>query len=81
VEELHDGLVVEGPVTLRGGPPGRPVVLETAGDHRIAMAMAVAGMFAEGETALDDGACVAVSFPRFFGVMERLLDGGARPRP
>lgn len=81
VEERDDGLVIDGPCSLRGGEPGSPVVLETAGDHRIAMAMAVASLFTNGETALDDGACVAVSFPGFFGVMERLLDAGARPRP
>lgn len=81
VDELEDGLVIEGPCRLRGGAPGSPLVLETAGDHRIAMAMAVASLCTEGETALDDGACVAVSFPGFFGVMERLLAAGSRPRP
>lgn len=81
VEERDDGLVVDGPCALRGGARGEPLVLETAGDHRIAMAMAVAALFTEGETALDDGACVAVSFPGFHEVMERLLDAGARPRP
>lgn len=81
VEERDDGLVIDGPCALRGGARGEPLELETAGDHRIAMAMAVAALFTEGETALDDGACVAVSFPGFHGVMERLLDAGARPRP
>jgi 3-phosphoshikimate 1-carboxyvinyltransferase len=81
VEERDDGLVIDGPCALRGGARGEPFVLETAGDHRIAMAMAVAALFTEGETALDDGACVAVSFPGFHEVMERLLDAGARPRP
>lgn len=77
IEERPDGLVIDGPSRLRGGAAGQPLVLATAGDHRIAMAMAVASLFIEGETALDDGACVAVSFPGFFGVLERLLDAGA----
>jgi len=81
VQEQEDGLVIDGPRALRGGASGAPLVLETAGDHRLAMAMTVASLFTEGETALDDSACVAVSFPGFFGVMERLLEAGARPRP
>jgi 3-phosphoshikimate 1-carboxyvinyltransferase len=81
VQELDDGLIIDGPCALRGGGSGDPLVLETAGDHRIAMAMAVAALCTEGETALDDGACVAVSFPGFFGVMSRLLEAGSRPRP
>lgn len=81
VDERPDGLVIDGPTALRGGADGRPLELAVGGDHRIAMAMAVAALCADGETALDDEACVAVSFPGFFGVMERLLDGRARPRP
>lgn len=81
VDERADGLVIEGPCALRGGADGAPMVLETAGDHRIAMAMAVASLFTIGETALDDEACMAVSFPGFLGVMGRLLEAGARSRP
>ncbi|MBK7672373.1 MAG: 3-phosphoshikimate 1-carboxyvinyltransferase [bacterium] len=81
ITETEDGLVIDGPCSLQGGAPGAPLELETAGDHRIAMAMAVASLFTKGETALDDEGCVAVSFPGFFSVMERLLDGGAQPRP
>jgi len=81
VEEQPDGLIIEGPCALRGGAPGRPLVLMTAGDHRLAMAMAVAALVADGESALDDEACVAVSFPGFFSAMQRLLDAGREPRP
>ncbi len=81
VDERADGLVIEGPSMLRGGAAEAPLVLETAGDHRIAMAMAVATLCANGETALDDEACVGVSFPGFFGVMDRLLAGGDPTRP
>ena len=81
VDERPDGLIIDGPTALHGGAVGRPIELAAGGDHRIAMAMAVAALCADGETALDDEACVAVSFPGFFGVMERLLDAGTRPRP
>lgn len=73
VVELDDGLKITGPTPLVGGPPGRPMVMKTAGDHRIAMAMAVAALVTEGETVLDDEACVAVSYPYFFQTLEKLL--------
>jgi 3-phosphoshikimate 1-carboxyvinyltransferase len=81
VEERSDGLVIDGPCSLRGGATGTPLVFETAGDHRIAMAMAVATLCTNGETALDDEACVGVSFPGFFNVLDRLLAGGDPARP
>lgn len=81
VEERADGLVIDGPCSLRGGVIGAPLVFETAGDHRIAMAMAVATLCTNGETALDDEACVGVSFPGFFNVLDRLLASGDPARP
>ena len=59
---LPDGLVVRG---LDGGrlAAGR---VDAAGDHRIAMAFAVAGLCADGGVELVDPSCVAVSFPGFF---------------
>jgi 3-phosphoshikimate 1-carboxyvinyltransferase len=78
VEERPDGLVIDGPTSLCGGSSAAPLRLATGGDHRIAMAMAVAALVAEGETVLDDEACVAVSFPGFFEVRDRLLAGDAR---
>jgi 3-phosphoshikimate 1-carboxyvinyltransferase len=59
VTELPDGLVVEGGASLRGAP------VASGGDHRVAMALAVAGLVAEGETVVEDVACVATSFPEF----------------
>ena len=76
VVELPDGLEITGPVRLRGGTENVPMVLETAGDHRVAMAMAVAALTAEGRCALDDPACVAVSYPDFFTALDELLDRG-----
>ncbi len=73
VVELEDGLKITGPTPLVGGESGRPVILKTAGDHRVAMAMAVAALVTKGETVLDDDACVAVSYPYFFQTLEKLL--------
>jgi len=73
VVEREDGLKISGPTPLVGGDKGQPVVLTTAGDHRIAMAMAVAALVTTGETVLDDDACVAVSYPYFFQTLDKLL--------
>ncbi len=66
VEERLDGLTVPGGQRFRGAS------IETAGDHRIAMAFAVAALVADGPTTLDDTGCVGVSFPSFFTVLEQL---------
>ncbi|HEX8503033.1 MAG TPA: 3-phosphoshikimate 1-carboxyvinyltransferase [Pyrinomonadaceae bacterium] len=69
VEEFEDGLRVEGPVRLRGAR------LRSYGDHRIAMAFAVAALAAEGETEIEGaGECVAVSFPEFFALLESVTE-------
>jgi 3-phosphoshikimate 1-carboxyvinyltransferase len=60
VEEFDDGLAIDGPAALRGAP------VRAFGDHRIAMALAVAALVADGPTEIDDAAAVAVSYPRFF---------------
>lgn len=64
VEEYADGLRVEGRKRLRGAR------LESFGDHRIAMACAVAALIAEGESELSGADSVAVSFPEFFEMLE-----------
>lgn len=63
-EEFPDGLYVPPGNEFRGGR------VETWGDHRIAMAFAVAGLFARDGVELDDPGCVAVSFPGFFSELE-----------
>jgi len=63
VEEWPDGLRVPGGQDLRGAE------VESYGDHRIAMAFAVAGLFAEGVTQIKDADAVAVSFPGFFELL------------
>lgn len=67
VDEFDDGLRVGGPVTLRG------TTIDPRGDHRIAMAFTVAALIAEGETEIRDDACVAVSFPEFFGLLSSVV--------
>ena len=66
IEEYHDGLSIEGAGALKGAE------VESHGDHRIAMSMAVAGLTAEGTTAINHAAAVAVSFPDFFAALQRL---------
>jgi 3-phosphoshikimate 1-carboxyvinyltransferase len=68
VEEFPDGLRVEG----RSAGKLRGAAIDPEGDHRIAMALAVAALGAEGDTVIRDAECVGVSFPQFFSTMERL---------
>jgi len=75
VEELEDGMIIQ------GGRPLHGAVLESHGDHRIAMAFAIAGLFAEGETRILDTACVATSYPGFGVTLERVLQGGEPSTP
>lgn len=62
-EERSDGLVVRGPIASQA-PDAAPVRLEVADDHRMAMAGALLGLRRPVE--IDDGDCVAKSFPGFF---------------
>jgi 3-phosphoshikimate 1-carboxyvinyltransferase len=66
VEEFKDGFRV-GRSRLKGAR------VDSFGDHRIAMAFAVAGLVADGETEIDGAECAAVSFPRFFEELESVV--------
>jgi 3-phosphoshikimate 1-carboxyvinyltransferase len=68
VEEFPDGVRVAGHQKLRGAE------VESYGDHRIAMAFAVAGLVAEGTTVIRDSACVDISFPDFFEALGRVAE-------
>jgi 3-phosphoshikimate 1-carboxyvinyltransferase len=71
------GAVESGPNWLSIGPLGTPTTparIETAGDHRIAMAFALVGLSVAGLT-LDDADCVAKSNPRFWTDWEAMLAG------
>jgi 3-phosphoshikimate 1-carboxyvinyltransferase len=70
VEERPDGLDVAGRQRLRGA------AITTRGDHRIAMAFAVAGLVAEGETHIHDAECAGVSFPGFYAALGRVAGDG-----
>jgi 3-phosphoshikimate 1-carboxyvinyltransferase len=70
VEERPDGLKVEG----RRAGKLHGAEIEPHGDHRIAMAFAVAGLGAEGETVIRDADCAGVSYPSFFADLERLAE-------
>jgi 3-phosphoshikimate 1-carboxyvinyltransferase len=66
IEELPDGFVVAGPVELRGAR------VDSHGDHRIAMALAVAALVAEGETVISGWECTDISFPGFAALLREL---------
>jgi len=70
VEEFPDGLRVGG----RSAGKLRGAKIDPQGDHRIAMALAVAALGAEGETTIRDAECVGVSFPEFFKTINRLRE-------
>ena len=66
VEEHEDGLKIPGGQSLNGAE------LDSFGDHRIAMAFAVAALKAEGETAIQGAEAAAISYPEFFDKLEDL---------
>jgi len=70
VEERSDGLRVEG----RSAGPLRGAEIDPHGDHRIAMAFAVAGLAAQGPTVIRDAECAGVSYPEFFSELDRLAE-------
>src|SRR6266478_6429936 len=70
VAELNDGHEISGPAPLHGAR------VASFGDHRIAMAFAIAGLFAEGETVIQDVDCVATSYPGF----EKMLSDLTNPK-
>jgi 3-phosphoshikimate 1-carboxyvinyltransferase len=66
IEERPDGMEITGGRRLRGA------AVDSGGDHRMAMALAVAALVAEGETVIDDVACVATSYPSFAATINAL---------
>jgi len=66
IEELPDGVIIEGRERLKG------VTLHSHSDHRVAMAMTVAGLVAQGKTIVEDTACIDTSFPGFMEVFKKL---------
>ena len=70
VEERPDGLRVEG----RAAGKLRAAEIEPHGDHRIAMAFAIAALGANGATLIRDADCAAVSYPAFYEDLERVAE-------
>ncbi len=66
VEELPDGLVIEGPTRFGAAH------IQSLGDHRVAMAAAVAGLAGSGAVTIEDADCAEVSFPGFYDALGRV---------
>jgi 3-phosphoshikimate 1-carboxyvinyltransferase len=67
VTEKPDGLIIAGGRRFQGTD------IRTQGDHRIAMAFAVAALAARGETRIHDAECADVSFPGFWAVLHKII--------
>jgi 3-phosphoshikimate 1-carboxyvinyltransferase len=70
VEERPDGLVLAGSSRLQGA------LVRSHDDHRIAMALGVASLAAQGETLIEGSECASVSFPEFWEILARGSTGG-----
>ncbi len=68
VEELEDGFVIEGTDKLKGAK------IETFGDHRIAMAFAIAGLVTDEEVVIDRPECVSISYPQFWDDLFKVVE-------
>ncbi|MFZ6017536.1 MAG: 3-phosphoshikimate 1-carboxyvinyltransferase [Nitrospirota bacterium] len=66
VEEFSDGLSIKGNTTLKGA------LIDSYGDHRIAMAFSIAALVADGTTTINGISSVNISFPGFFEILRRL---------
>jgi len=66
IAPLQDGFIVDGPTTLHGA------VVDSHGDHRMALALAVAGLVADGQVVVENVECIADSFPGFIDLMGSL---------
>jgi 3-phosphoshikimate 1-carboxyvinyltransferase len=66
VEEREDGLSVPGRQVLHGAD------IDSYGDHRIAMAFAIAALRAEGETRINRAEAASVSYPGFFEALDSI---------
>lgn len=76
VEALPDGLSIGGPTTLQPGE------VDSGGDHRVAMSLAVAGLIADGPVTIRGWDCVDTSFPGFLTSLGALRSGpGSEIRP
>ncbi len=68
VQELPDGLIIEGGQEIKGGKAA------AFGDHRIAMSFAIAGLISKEKIELDDPHCADVSFPSFWDLLKQIVN-------
>lgn len=66
IVELHDGMIIEGKRNLVAA------TLNSYNDHRIAMALSIAALRAEGQTRIRDFECIDVSYPNFYNTLYKL---------
>jgi 3-phosphoshikimate 1-carboxyvinyltransferase len=66
IEATEDGMIIEGPTPLIG------TTIDSAGDHRIGMAFAIAGSIAAGETVIENAESIATSYPDFVAHFHQL---------
>lgn len=67
VEELEDGVIIKGTEKLEAA------TVKSYGDHRVAMALIIAGLVAYGEMTVEDTECINTSFPGFVDMLEGLM--------
>jgi len=65
IKELKDGMVIDGPVKLKGAS------IKSYGDHRTAMSFVVAGLVSQGNTVINDTQCIDTSFPGFINIIKK----------
>lgn len=70
IEERPDGFLI------RGGAPLRGTTVRSWGDHRMAMALVIAGLAAAGETVVEGAECIATSYPEFLSMLQGLVGPG-----
>ncbi|GAF14367.1 5-enolpyruvylshikimate-3-phosphate synthase [Bacillus sp. JCM 19045] len=68
IEATEDGMIIRGGTPLTGG------VVDSHGDHRIGMAMAIAALVANGNVSLKNSEAIQVSYPSFFSDLTRLIE-------
>ena len=66
IDVFEDGFAIIGPQKLNGS------IIDSYGDHRIAMSFAIAGLIAQGRTTIQGSECVEISYPGFFKVLEKV---------
>ncbi|MFA7533781.1 MAG: 3-phosphoshikimate 1-carboxyvinyltransferase [Tissierellaceae bacterium] len=67
IEETHDGMIIHGKSEIRGGK------IHSYKDHRIAMALTIAGLVSQEGVDIDDPNCVDISFPNFFHIINGVI--------